>query len=219
MGYTLNNQRNKGLLLRAGRVLLGAVVLSGTLMVLDIYAYLGTSGSIYDREVEAAYEDSYREAYRMTYDTGYREEYDIAFYQGYIRGYTVNIAESDGNRSGSISEMRIPSYGELVAFLKMDTTDSNEYIEGVYSCFDYTADLNNNAEDAGIRAAYVSIRGQGWAHALVAFETRDLGLVFIEPQSDRLVTLAVGIPYPWKTAGAKNSPWEDFPVEEIRIIW
>lgn len=215
----MKNRRKKDMVLHGGRVLLGVVILLGTLMVLDIYVYLGTSSSIYDREVEAAYEDSYREAYSMTYDTGYREEFDIAYYQGYIRGYTANSAEDTGQQAGIISEMSIPTYHELVTFLQADTTDLKEYVEGVYSCFDYTADLNNNAEDAGIRAAYVSIRGNGWAHALVAFETRDLGLVFIEPQSDRLVTLAVGKPYPWRMAGAKNSPFEDLPVEEIRIIW
>ena len=78
-----------------------------------------------------------------------------------------------------------PSYSELVAFIKQDTTDANDYLENPligYVCADFAEDVHNNAEAAGIRAATVSVdfRGEAEGHALNAFETIDKGLVYID---------------------------------------
>jgi len=78
-----------------------------------------------------------------------------------------------------------PTYGQLIAFIKSDTTDSNEYIEEgtrAYVCGDFAEDVHNNAEKAGIKAAWVSIdfEGDDEGHAINAFDTTDKGLVFID---------------------------------------
>ena len=67
--------------------------------------------------------------------------------------------------------------------------------------------------------AYVRIRAEKWGHALVAFETVDRGLIFIEPQSDREVKLVIGESFPWYSVGAVSalSPYD--PLVEIQIIW
>ena len=59
---------------------------------------------------------------------------------------------------------------ELIELLALDQTGSGPYISGEYVCFDFAAELNNNAEANGIRAAYVHIRFETWGHAIVAFE-------------------------------------------------
>jgi hypothetical protein len=104
-------------------------------------------------------------------------------------------------------------------FLAHDMTDSNPFIRGEYVCFDFSAELNNNAEANGIRAAYVRIRAKEWGHAVVAFETVDRGLVFVEPQSDEDVSLVTGEPYPWQQVGANRPMNYDDAVVEIQIIW
>ncbi|UCH42573.1 MAG: hypothetical protein JSW16_07130 [Dehalococcoidales bacterium] len=75
-----------------------------------------------------------------------------------------------------------PTYAELVAFISKDGTDTNEYIPGKYVCADFAEDVHNNAEAAGIRAAWVGIEFEGddIGHALNAFETTDKGLVYID---------------------------------------
>jgi len=78
-----------------------------------------------------------------------------------------------------------PSWKDLMAFIRSDTTDSKSYIDTFYwsyVCADYARDVHNNAEAAGIKAAWVGIdfEGGGPGHALNAFDTADKGLVFVD---------------------------------------
>ena len=78
-----------------------------------------------------------------------------------------------------------PTYAELVAFIVTDSTDTKDYLKlGLtgYVCADFAEDVHNNAEAAGIRAAWVSIDfgGNDEGHACNAFETTDRGLVYID---------------------------------------
>jgi len=78
-----------------------------------------------------------------------------------------------------------PTYAELVAFIEQDTTDANDYLVHPrigYVCADFAEDVHNNAEAAGIRVASVSVdfEGGGDGHALNAFDTIDMGLIYID---------------------------------------
>jgi len=85
-----------------------------------------------------------------------------------------------------------PTYAELVAFIKEDSTDGHRYWSSVdvyvgsakvaYVCSDFAEDVHNNAEAAGIRAAWASIdfEGDEEGHACNAFETTDRGLVYVD---------------------------------------
>jgi len=73
-----------------------------------------------------------------------------------------------------------PTWARLLDFLRNDRTDERAYVPGVYMCGDYARDVHNNAERAGIRAAYVAVELAGADHALNAFKTTDGGLVFID---------------------------------------
>jgi hypothetical protein len=75
-----------------------------------------------------------------------------------------------------------PTYAELIAFIEEDTTDEHHYFTFSYVCSDFAEDVHNNAEAAGIRAAWVGIdlEGDDEGHALNAFETTDRGLVYID---------------------------------------
>lgn len=74
------------------------------------------------------------------------------------------------------------TWDELVVFLQEDPTDESPYIEDLRMCGVFAEQLHNNAEAAGIRAAWVSIdiRGSNVGHALNAFFTSDKGLVFVD---------------------------------------
>jgi hypothetical protein len=51
-----------------------------------------------------------------------------------------------------------PTWEQLEAFLVSDTTDEVPYVLGSFICGDFAETLHNNAEAAGIRAAYVPVR-------------------------------------------------------------
>ncbi len=75
-----------------------------------------------------------------------------------------------------------PTWAELKSFILADKTDSTPYIVPTYTCADYARDVYDNAEAAGIRAAFVTInfQGQSSGHALDAFVTTDQGLIYID---------------------------------------
>lgn len=80
-------------------------------------------------------------------------------------------------------EVTNPTWAELKDFLHSDRTDGNPYIEGQYTCGSFAEDVHNNAEEAGIRAAFVGIHFEDPtipSHALNAFKTTDGGLFFID---------------------------------------
>jgi len=85
---------------------------------------------------------------------------------------------------------RNPTFQQLMGFIMCDETDTYEYLEKSYSpeskraytCADFAENVHNNAEAAGIRAAWVAIvlKGKDKGHVCNAFETRDIGLVYID---------------------------------------
>jgi len=90
--------------------------------------------------------------------------------------------------------IRDPTYSEVLEFLLYDKTDDNEYIEARYTCVEFAADVNNNAFKSGYRCGFVMIDFPEGAHTIVCFNTTD-GMIFVEPQDDRIVKLIVGQPY------------------------
>jgi len=113
---------------------------------------------------------------------------------------------------------RDPTYRELMEFLEEDTTDEKEYIKGKYTCEHFAADLNNNAERRGIRCAFVILHFKsGYAHVIVAFKTIDKGMVFIEPQTDDVVKVGIGVRY--FRDNNFEFPGYDDTIVEIVVVW
>ena len=209
----------KEMAIAIARIVLGVVVLIEGLIALVFIAYTSTIGGTYSDKITAAYEDSYDNGYAQTYDVGYQEAYGEAYDKGYDKGYEIGL--ETGSKAGVATRVELynPTHKEMREFLARDKTDSNPFVIGEYVCSDFAAQLNNNAEADGIRVAYVRIRSKEWGHAVVAFETVDRGLIFIEPQSDREVGLVIGEPFPWYLVGA-ISPMSSYdPIVEIQIIW
>ena len=84
------------------------------------------------------------------------------------------------------SSAKDPTWLELRTFLQEDKTDKHLYIPGEYECGNFAKELHNNAEAAGIRAAFVGIHFTNeLPHAINAFKTTDRGLVYIDVTGDR----------------------------------
>jgi len=96
-------------------------------------------------------------------------------------------------------EAKNPTWKELKSFLAQDQTEKHAYIEGVYDCSQFSRDVHNNAEAAGIRAAEVQVtfKNEPVGHALNAFITTDYGLVYIDctETPDRIAHAKTGKEY------------------------
>jgi hypothetical protein len=131
-------------------------------------------------------------------------------YEGLIAGHGYTIKD--------------PTYTEMMRFIADDDTDKAEYIEDEYECTGFATDLCNRAEEKGIRCAYVSIRfPDGRGHAIVAFNTIDKGLVYVEPQYDDLVEIEIGKPFYQCVVPAGNytyqKPAQDDTILEVMAAW
>jgi membrane-associated HD superfamily phosphohydrolase len=79
-------------------------------------------------------------------------------------------------------EAKNVSYQELRNFLFEDDTDKIPYIVDEYMCGEFAETLHNNAEESGIKAAFVGIQFKDGSigHAFNGFITTDRGLIYID---------------------------------------
>lgn len=116
-----------------------------------------------------------------------------------------------------------PTFKEAISFLKEDKTDLNEYLEDEYACSHFARDVNNNAESQGIRCAFVDIRFPQAAHAIIAFETTDEGMVYFDPITDDRVKPVIDKHY-WRCIEPKPGYYYEKPafndtIIDIIVIW
>jgi len=116
-----------------------------------------------------------------------------------------------------------PTFDEVTSFLREDKTDSNEYVEDKYVCSHFAHDVNQNADRQGIRCAFVDIRYSEAAHAIIAFDTTDEGLVYFDPATDERVIPIVGKEY-WRCIEPRpgyfyEKPPFDDTIADILVIW
>ncbi len=158
--------------------------------------------------------------YQAGYETGQsitttqaNTPWETESYQaGYQKGRESGLKEASGYN------LHNPSYQEMMDFLSEDTTNSIPYVTNEYMCTDYAAQVNNNAEAKGIRCAIVYILNkESIGHTIVAFQTTDRGLLFVEPQYDRVVKLVIGQSYS-KLNNFSPQPNDD-TIDRYLIIW
>lgn len=89
-----------------------------------------------------------------------------------------------------------PSYNQVIAFLKSDTTDQVPYDLNKFTCGDYAECVQHNAENMGYKCGWVFIELDDGNHACNAFNTTDRGLVFVDCTTfDSIVDVTDGSVY------------------------
>jgi hypothetical protein len=98
----------------------------------------------------------------------------------YIRGTPIHLTNN--------ATATDPTWQQLRRFLISDKTDSELYRPGLYECGHFAAEVYNNAEAAGINAAFVAVffSDEMDGHAVNAFTTVDKGLIYIDCQGPEL---------------------------------
>ena len=107
------------------------------------------------------------------------------------------VTEGVGSSSQAI-ELKNPTFQELKDFILRDPTSRNEFVLNQYECRHFATEVNNNAEAEGLRCAFVLLCFERGQHGVVAFDTTDRGLVYIEPQTDARIHPEVGGKYQGK---------------------
>ena len=160
--------------------------------------------------------------YNTGYDGGYDNGLNTGWEQGLVQGREQGLVQGweygydNGIKIGRQGYNRWdPTHDEMSVFLMRDETNKNEYVDDEYTCWNFAADVCKNAGKENIRCALVYIAFTNYtSHAIVAFDTIDFGLVFIEPQTDDAVEVRVGLTY---QVSHKYSP--SGIVESYAIIW
>jgi len=177
-------------------------------------------------EIQAEIE-AIREELQLYHDTGIR----VA--QGIVPPYRANPNGFFNLENNTDATSNI-TWSQLKDFLLEDRTDSNPYLENIYTCGEFAEELHNNAETRGIKAAFVAIqfRDDSVPHALNAFMTIDRGLVYIDvtgsppgvdgPQHmDCIVTVRIG--QRLHRTLLFDFHWEVYPgystVSQVEIYW
>ncbi len=100
-----------------------------------------------------------------------------------------------------------PTFQELRDFILRDPTSRNHFALNQYECRHFATEVNNNAEAECLRCAFVLLCFDRGQHAVIAFDTTDRGLVYIEPQTDAAIHPEVGGEY------------QGSEIKEILIAW
>jgi cell division protein FtsB len=120
---------------------------------------------------------------------------EVASLQETLKG-TLPYSKTDGTPITLLNNFEYvsnPAWSELKAFLEIDDTEKHEYNYASFVCGDFAEMLHNNAEGAGIRAAVVIIHfTSGLPHAINAFYTSDIGLVYIDDTGEGLQFVITG---------------------------
>jgi len=106
----------------------------------------------------------------------------------------IKQLNSQIQRSGFIDYA--PETQKIKEFLRKDRTSRMNYDEFSFNCVDFTQMMINNLFEQNIRACYTYIEFNNGAHAVVAINTSDNGVIYVEPQDDYIIySMEVGDDY------------------------
>ncbi|GAI68282.1 unnamed protein product [marine sediment metagenome] len=141
-------------------------------------------------------------------DTAWQETVRIEVTEPLPTPCAESAVSSDSvDSSNQTITLKNPTFQELRDFILKDPTNRNEFVLNQYECRHFATDVNNNAEASDLRCAFVLLGYDRGQHAVVAFDTTDRGLVYIEPQTDASIHPEVGGSYQGKE------------IKEILIAW
>ena len=172
----------------------------------------------------------------------------LAAAQDTLNGLGITVASSVECYDIKLTDnqtARNPTWKELKDFLAKDKTENHAYIANEYDCSQFSRDLHNNAEAAGIRTSEVQVyfKNENVGHALDACLTTDYGLIYVDCTGapDKIDYVKVnkvfkGVQVDWmvSAANARNDVWWDsqnmyyylksstggqLVTSQIRIFW
>ena len=115
-----------------------------------------------------------------------------------------------------------PTFDEMIDFLDEDITDTFLWELDIYMCLDFSWDVMCNAREQKIRCGYVVIHplveefdNEIWSHVIIVFNTTDEGLVFVDPQGDKIYKQ----PYFEQMQEDDYYPYTDMKFDHYTVDW
>ena len=125
-----------------------------------------------------------------------------------LLSYPVSIGAPTDNTSGNQTvALKNPTFQELKEFVLADTTHRHPFVPNEYECRNFATDMVNNAVHKGLLAGFVLICYNEGQHAVVAFNTTDRGMIYIEPQTNASIDIKIGGTY------------QGLEIKQILIAW
>jgi hypothetical protein len=186
------------------------IALCMMLVILPIIA-VGTYNLGYGNGNTAS--NSYNLGYGNGYTAGHRQGYATGFADGNISGYNFGYQAGMASRGFNIVD---PTYQQMLSFMATDTVHNNAY-SSVYVCWNFCNDYVNEAFSVGWRCGFVYISFPDSAHGVVCFNTTDRGIIFVEPQFNSIVKVAIGLSY-WSGNGFTLVTYND-TIVNLGVIW
>lgn len=128
----------------------------------------------------------------------------------YVEIEGARVVGADGNYIELFNnhEAENPSWAELRRFLFEDETDKVIYDESSFVCADFAEMLHNNAENEGIRAAYVTIDlvSSDIGHACNVFNTTDKEVNIVKNQEYKPTSIFNSL-IVWESLGEVDDFW------------
>jgi hypothetical protein len=88
-------------------------------------------------------------------------------------------------QESNVGTVQAKPFDEVMAFLKTDQTNVFPYTAGIFDCKEYSLITWLHATGAGFECDPVLVKLDApTSHMIIAFQTTDKGVVFIEPQGD-----------------------------------
>lgn len=167
----------------------------------------------YTSQNASGYEIGLSEGSRTGYQSGYNVGLSEGSSSGYQSGYSIGYTAGVTSRGFNIVD---PTYQQMSNFMATDVVHNHQYTT-TYVCWNFCNDYINEAFKAGWRCGFVYIDFADSAHGAVCFNTTDRGLMFVEPQSDTTVKVAIGLSY-WSSNGYQPVTYND-TIVNFGIIW
>jgi len=167
-----------------------------------IYRMVGLEDKIREvnENVIKELEDIKKELVDIDIKVNYLSESDSKTWN-YVKDVEKDVKEKIDDISFKLEDLsrrtiKTPTLKILQDFLEEDDTNEYQYVENRFECTDFANRFVSNFLKKGYYSCVSYILFSDSAHAIVAVNTSDYGVVYVEPQEDKIIyDLRVGDNY------------------------
>jgi hypothetical protein len=120
---------------------------------------------------------------------------DVTTYSVPSSGVQETGSSENVSSANQTITLKNPTFQELKDFVLADPTHRHAFVLNEYECRNFATDMVNDAVKQGIECGFVLLCFDQGQHAVVAFNTTDRGLIYVEPQTNAAVEPKIGGTY------------------------
>jgi len=118
-----------------------------------------------------------------------------------------------------LTKAKNPTYQEVVSFLEKNSSAQKKQLSPEYDQLNFAIDFRIGAKKAGLNAGVVPLSLESIGYYINAFDTKDMGLIYVDPQADKIVAVEIGKSY-WEQNGFTPIPeFDNKVIKAYPPIW